>query len=157
VAGGYSEVRLAENRFQVTFEGNSLTSRERVESYMLYRAAELTLQQGFDWFVIEDREMEHRVEKQVRRDPRYDPWFASDYAYWRPYWRYYGPSFGWRTWYPYYGDPFWTERQEVRTIERFQATADIRLGHGAMPATNLRAFDARDVIARLANDVKAPE
>ena len=47
-SGGFSDVRLAENRYRVTFAGNSLTTRERVETYLLYRAAELTVQQGFD-------------------------------------------------------------------------------------------------------------
>lgn len=156
VAGGYSDVRLAEDRYEVMFAGNSLTSRERVEAALLYRAAELTLQQGYDWFVIEDREMERQVDRQVRRDPLYDPWFARDYAYWQPYWRYYEPTIGWRSWYPYHGDPFWADRVDVRTVERFEAKAQIRMGRGAMPATDLRAFDARDVIARLGPQVRQP-
>ena len=54
-SGGYSELRLEQNRFRVTFTGNSLTSRETVEAYLLFRAAELTTQQGYDWFSIVDR------------------------------------------------------------------------------------------------------
>lgn len=42
-----SETRLAADHFRVTFVGNSFTSRERVEASLLYRAAELTLQEGF--------------------------------------------------------------------------------------------------------------
>jgi hypothetical protein len=146
-------MRLAENQYRVTFAGNRLTSREQVESSLLYRAAELTLQRGYDWFVIVDREVERQVEREVRRDPFYDPWFYRDYAYWRPYWRYYGPNVGWQSWYPYYGDPFWADRMQDRTVERFEATAEIRLGRGFMRATDVRAFDARDVIARLGPDV----
>lgn len=156
-AGGFSDRRIADGDYQVTFAGNHLTSRETVESYLLYRAAELTLEQGYDWFTIVDRETEHRVDRQMVPGPAYDPWFASDYAYWRPYWRYYSPTIGWRSWYPYYGDPFWTSRLQQRTIERFEATAEIRMGHGAMPAENLRAFDARDVIARIGPTVKKPQ
>ena len=48
--GGYSEQRLGENRYDVTFRGNTLTKRDRVEGYLLYRAAELTVQNGFDSF-----------------------------------------------------------------------------------------------------------
>ncbi|MFA5602003.1 MAG: hypothetical protein WDA06_15510, partial [Phenylobacterium sp.] len=55
VSGGFSEMRLEPDRFRVTFAGNSLTSRETVEGYLLYRAAELTVQQGYDWFEIVDR------------------------------------------------------------------------------------------------------
>ncbi len=43
VEGGYTSAQLAPDRWQVTFSGNSLTSRETVEDYLLYRAAELTL------------------------------------------------------------------------------------------------------------------
>ncbi len=57
ISGGYSETRLATDHFRVTFVGNSFTSRERVEASLLYRAAELTLQEGYQWFVIEDREL----------------------------------------------------------------------------------------------------
>ncbi len=48
--GGYSEQQLEPNRWRVTFSGNSLTDRRTVENYLLYRSAELTLSQGFDWF-----------------------------------------------------------------------------------------------------------
>lgn len=156
VAGGYSEVRLAQDRYSVTFVGNTLTSREQVETYLLYRAAELTVQQGFDWFVIQDRQLEHRVEQQYVPDPLYSPRFSSDFAYWRPYWRYYGPIDGWHTWYPYYGDPFWADHIDRRTVERYEATAEIQMGHGAMPAANLKAFDARDVMARLGPGIRPP-
>lgn len=46
VSGGFSDTRIEANRFQVNFAGNSLTSRETVERYLLYRAAELTVAQG---------------------------------------------------------------------------------------------------------------
>ncbi|WP_313670421.1 CC0125/CC1285 family lipoprotein [Sandarakinorhabdus sp.] len=157
VQGGYSEVRLAEDRYSVTFAGNRLTSREQVEASLLYRSAELTLQRGYDWFVIVDKETERQVERQAGIDPLYDPWFRRDYLYWRPYWRYYGPGMGWNYWYPYYGDPFWADRFRDRTVERFEATAEIRMGRGAMPATDVRAFDARDVIGRLGPQVRPPQ
>src|SRR3546814_2874529 len=43
---GFSEQRTESNRYMVSFSGNSLTSRETVERYLLFRAAELTVQQG---------------------------------------------------------------------------------------------------------------
>ena len=45
-SGGYSEVRLEPDRWRVNFAGNSMTSRETVEGYLLFHAAELTLQNG---------------------------------------------------------------------------------------------------------------
>jgi hypothetical protein len=38
---GYTEERLDKNKYRVTFRGNSITPRETVEDYLLYRAAEL--------------------------------------------------------------------------------------------------------------------
>lgn len=156
ISGGYSDVRIDETHYRVSFAGNRLTSRERVESYLLFRAAELTLLKGYSYFVIEDREVEHQIERQIRRDPFYDPWHSPYHVYWRPYWRYYRTGRGWYHWYPYYGDPFWAERYDVRTIERFEASADIRMGSGEVPNGNLRAFDAREVRDRIAPQIEYP-
>jgi hypothetical protein len=47
---GYSDQQIESNRFRVSFAGNSLTARETVERYLLYRAAELTVQQRLRLF-----------------------------------------------------------------------------------------------------------
>ena len=39
---GYSERQVTPDRFLVTFAGNSVTERDTVERYLLFRAAELT-------------------------------------------------------------------------------------------------------------------
>lgn len=52
---GYSEQKLEDNRYRVRFTGNSATPRDTVENYLLYRAAELTLFNGYDYFVIANR------------------------------------------------------------------------------------------------------
>jgi hypothetical protein len=155
VSGGYSEIRIEPDRWRVSFAGNSLTSRETVEGALLFRAAELTLQQGFDGFSIVNRATDRDARTIVDRDPFYDPWYGPGYAYWRPYWRYYSPS-GWRTWNPYWGDPFWGDRVDVRTIERFEATAEVVMYRGAKPAGDPAAFDARAVIANLGPRIQRP-
>ncbi len=157
ISGGYTDIRIDETHYRVSFAGNRLTSRDRVESYLLFRAAELTLLKGYDYFIIQDREVEHQIERQVRRDPFYDPWYRPYHDYWRPYWRYYRNGRGWYIWYPYYGDPFWADRYDVRTIDRYEATADIVMGKGARPNGNLRSFDAREVRDRLAPQIEYPE
>jgi archaellin len=53
--GGYSDVRIDANTESVSFSGNSSTSRQTVEIYLLYRCAEITRQSGYDYFVIVDR------------------------------------------------------------------------------------------------------
>jgi hypothetical protein len=155
VSGGYSEQRVEANRFRVNFSGNSLTSRETVEGYLLFRAAELTVQEGYDWFAVVDRNTETDRRTYVERDPLYSPWYGPSYGYWRPYWRYYG-GFGWRTWDPWWGDPFWADRMDVRTVTKFEASAEIVMNRGAKPADDPRAFDARAVIANLGPRVTRP-
>ena len=54
---GYSAQRIEGNRFRVTFAGNAATPREVVRDYLLYRAAELTLEEGADYFIITARSM----------------------------------------------------------------------------------------------------
>ena len=155
-SGGFSDTRLAADRFSVTFRGNSLTSRGTVETYLLYRAAELTLEQGGDWFVMVDREVTRDRQTYALSDPFYDrPGYA--FGYWRPSWRYYGgPGRMWRSWDPFGRDPFWGDTVDLQTVERFEATAEIVLHRGPRSADEPRAFDARDVIARLGPDIVRP-
>ena len=155
-SAGYSEIRIEPNRWRVTFSGNSLTSRETVEGYLLFRAAELTTQQGFDWFSIVDRNTDRRARTYIEPDPLYRPWYGPAYGFWRPHWRYWGPGPGWRTWDPFWGDPFWADRIDVRTVEKFEATAEIFMGEGPKPARDPRAFDARQVISNLQSRIQYP-
>jgi hypothetical protein len=152
IHGGYSEVRLGHDRFRVTFDGNTLTSRERVEGYLLYRAAELTVQNGYDWFHIDDRITER--DRRTYEEPHYRPYFG--YGYWRPRWRYYRPRYGWYDWYPYGGDPFWADDREIVTVEEFEAHAEITMHRGAIPADGA-VFDARRVMADLGPSIERPK
>ena len=156
VSGGFSEMRVEENRYRVTFSGNSLTSRQTVEGYLLYRAAELTVEQGFDWFAIVDRNTDVDRRTYVDSDPFFSPWYGPGYGYWRPSWRYYGGGYGWRSWDPYWGDPFWADRMDVRTIEKFEASAEVIMHRGAKPADDPRAFDARAVVTNLGPRILRP-
>ena len=152
-AGGYSEVRLEQDRWRVTFQGNSLTSRETVESYLLYRAAELTVAQGFDWFETVERKTDKHTETFAQPDP-----FYGRYGFgWHPNWRYYGGGFGWSHWDPFWGDPFWADQVDVQTVEKYEASSEIIMHHGAKPAGEPRAFGARDVISNLGPHIARPK
>jgi hypothetical protein len=157
VHGGYSDQRLAPDRYLVKFHGNELTSRDRVEGYMLYRAAELALQHDYDWFLMVDRHTEHDTQTYVEPDPFFRPYYGAEYGYWRPYWRYYRPGYGWDTWNPWQNGPFWADRADLRSVESFEAQAEIMLRRGAIPADEQRAFDARKVIADLGPTIERPK
>jgi hypothetical protein len=156
VAGGYSETKIGEDRYRVNFEGNSLTSRDRVEGYLLYRAAELTIRDGYDWFLIVDRLTEHDVETYVAPDPLYRPWYGNRYGYWRPHWRYHQGRLGWQNWHPEIGERFWAGGVDIRTVEQFEAHAELVMRRGAVPAGEERAFNARRVIRDLGPTVERP-
>lgn len=156
VSGGFSEMRVEENRYRVTFSGNSLTSRQTVEGYLLYRAAELTVEQGFDWFAIVDRNTDVDRRTYVDSDPFFSPWYGPGYGYWRPSWRYYGGGYGWRGWDPYWGSPFWGDSIDVRTVTKFEASAEVIMHRGAKPADDPRAFDARAVVTNLGPRILRP-
>jgi hypothetical protein len=149
--GGYSDQQIEPDRFRVTFAGNSMTSRETVETYLLYRAAQLTVEHGFEWFVMADRNTDRRSSTYVTQ-----PFGPGPYGFWGPSWRYRGRGFGWRTWDPFWGDPFWDRSIDVQTVDRYEATAEIVMGHGPKPQDNMRAFEARSVLANLANRIQQP-
>lgn len=153
-SGGFTDQRLDADHFRVTFRGNDLTSRETVETYLLYRAAELTVSQGFDWFETVDRHTERDRRTYVDPDPFYGPGYP--WAYWRPYWSYYGPGFGGRAWGPFWGDPFWADSVQIQTVQKFQASSEIVMGHGPKPKDDARAFDARAVMTNLGPKIQRP-
>jgi hypothetical protein len=144
-AGGYSDVRIEPDRWRVSFAGNSVTSRETVETYLLYRAAELTVGQGFDWFETVQRSTDKQTDTYVSS--------FGPYGYgWSPYWRVYG-GWGWRG--GYWGDPFWNDIS-VQNIERYETTAEIIMHRGPKPQGNRHAFDARDVMTNLGGKIVKP-
>lgn len=146
--GGYREVQIEPRRWRVSFAGNTLTSRETVETYLLYRAAELTVQNGFDWFTAVDRSTEPKSETWVSQ-PSADPWGRG----WGPSWRYRHNLPVWRRWEPTGPDPFF----DVRTVTRYEATAEIVMGSGPPPADDPRTFDARTVLTMLGGRIVRPQ
>jgi hypothetical protein len=54
IRGGYQELQLDENVFQVSFNGNALISGQRVADYTLLRSAEVAQAHGFAYFAIID-------------------------------------------------------------------------------------------------------
>ncbi len=156
-AGGYSETRIEPNRWRVTFAGNAMTTRDTVEGYLLFRAAELTLQNGDDWFSIDERHTDDKSRTYVLPDPLYRPWYGPGFGYWRPSWRYRGGrAAAWRAWDPLFGDPFWGDGVDVQTVQNFEASAEILTHKGVKPTDDPRAFDAHAVVENLKPKVQRP-
>lgn len=147
---GFSEQRIEANRYMVSFSGNSVTSRDTVERYLLYRAAELTVQNGYDYFQLVDRDTDRKTRTYVT-----DPFGPGPWGYWGVNWRFHRPGFGWGFYDPFWGDP-WNRNIDVRTIDRYDAHAEIVMGHGARPRGDVRAFDAHEVIQNLGPTIVMP-
>ncbi len=139
---GFQEQRIENNRVRITFRGNSVTERETVETYLLYRAAELTLESGHSYFVVANRDTEEhsRLESYGRRAR-----FPFDYWY-------YSPRRGWSPW----SDPFWSEPSSYREVTRYEAVAEIAMFSGTKPSGDANAFDAREVMANLQGHIIRP-
>jgi hypothetical protein len=69
---GYSETQIDVNRIRVSFTGEPGTDRESVENNLLYRAAELTMQRGYDWFTVINHSVDQNTET-IRRGPPAPP------------------------------------------------------------------------------------
>jgi len=65
--GGYSEEKILTNLYKVEFEGNQHTKPEIVQNYLMYRCAELTKEQGFEYFAVISKERHFDTEA-VRPD-----------------------------------------------------------------------------------------
>ena len=152
---GYSDYKVDATHFRVSFSGNSLTSRETVEKYLLYRAAQLTLEQGYDWFETTDRHTERNTS-----------YYGSSYGGygwgygwgWHPYWSFGGP-WGWRSWGawgPGWGAGWgWPGDLDVQQVNRYEAAAEITVGKGP-PPSGRRVLDAREVVNNLGPQVVKP-
>lgn len=139
---GFSEQKIEDNRFRISFRGNSLTDRETVETYLLYRSAEITLENGYDHFIV----VKDDTEKETTYSGSADRGIFSYYGFGRPF-PYYGRGYRW--------DPFYDDI-DVMERNRYTAIAYIVLGKGPKPADQITAYDARQVIENLREDIIVP-
>lgn len=50
--GGYTDARIDDNTFSISVDTNGFTSQQTTSMQALYRAAELTIENGFDYYFI---------------------------------------------------------------------------------------------------------
>ena len=134
---GYAEQQLEENRYRVSFNGNNVTQKETVEIYMLYRAAELTRELGYDYFEMADRETD--------KSTRYLATYTTFGHYSHRHHRFDSDHFG---------SGFVTGT--TRPISKYGAVANILLHKGEKPEDNPQAYDARDVLKRIGPKIRRP-
>ncbi len=135
---GYTDLRLDQNRFRVTYSGNSTTGRETAENFLLMRAAQVTLQSGYTHFLFDTRDTKAKTT------------YFSSFTGW-PGWGVYG--WDWDGW-P--GGPPYDVESQSRPVTKFEAYAEIVMLTDAEAAREPRAIDARQIVARLGPLVLPP-
>lgn len=136
---GYSEQKIENERYRISFKGNSMTERDTVENYLLFRAAELTLQSGYDSFTI------------VNRDTDKDSRTRVTGGYSRFSYMYFSPRWGWvHSW-----DPFWASPARYDEVTSYEAFAEIVMKRGPK-GDDPSAFDARQVSQNLGPQIVRP-
>jgi hypothetical protein len=135
---GYAEQRLEADRYRVSFHGNSRTSYDAVADYVLFRAAEITLDNGYDHFVMIDRSTQGQ--QQAGGGPSVGVGLG-------------GFRFGGRGG---FGISVGTSTAVGGSGDAYRATADIQLRKGPRPEDDVQAFDARAVKANLEARIRRP-
>ena len=166
---GFSEQMIENDRARISFAGNSLTERETVENYLLYRAAETAVERGYDWFELQERDTESKTRVRVTQTGSgfYDPYFG--YSFYRPRFGWSNAyrfshfrgfrtrrGFGYSRFYDPFYDPFFDDFN-VREITKYRASAEVKFGKGDQPSNDDNVFDANEVLKNLGPTIQLPE
>jgi len=162
--GGYENQQIESNRWAISFSGNSLTDRQTVESYLLYRAAELTQQNGFDNFEIVTRETD--AQSSFISTGFSSPFFYNFYGFGghsgfgRSSFRSssFGRGFGHRGFSGFgtgFHDPFFGGPSSFSERVNYEATAEIIMRKGEKP-DDADYFNAEDVLINLSGTIVLP-
>lgn len=158
---GYSEQQIESKRWAIRFSGNSITDKQTVETYLIFRAAELTTENGFDFFEVVRRDVDE--ETSFTSDLFATPFFYSFHGV--------GPHQGFHVSSrhlaptPYqsrgralpgtYYDPFFGGPAAFQERVSYTASAEILMRSGQKPDA-AAFFDATDVINTLGPSITKP-
>lgn len=132
---GYTDEKLATNRYRVTYTGSSTTRRETVEDFLLLRAAQVTLDSGFPYFVFDTRDTKAKT-----------TYYSSFSGF--PGWHGYG--WYWHSW------PYDFDDRDARPVTRYEAYAEIVMLTDAEAKNEPRALMARELADRLGPKANPP-
>lgn len=153
--GVFTLQKKGATRYHLTVKGHTFSSRDAIEKYLLYRAAELTLDQHDSWFTLVEARAKGDTIPASKPDPaglRY----SFRMAYWRPVWRLkLAGAPAWQNWSPFSGAAF--PVTDPKTVSDFEVSADIVLHKGIMNDADPLAYEAGAVSDFLVNQVSPPE
>ncbi len=131
---GYAETPIDSSTYEVTFTGNQQTSAEVVGRYAIYRAAEITVDKGFDYFIVIDRDNSSATV--VTTGPPMTSTGApqTDLV-------------------AHTTTTTTTTTQTVQVGTMHTSTKTIRMFKGQRPADNAQAYDAKSMVAMMAPSI----
>ena len=137
---GYTDRQISDNRWRVTFTGNSVTPRETVENDLLLRAAEVTLATGHSHFLFDTRDTQAQTRYSAFPTGP-DAGFYGGYGY--------GYGYGFWRFHPRWGYGAFGPDVDIVSSTKFESYAEIVVLNDADAAREPRAVDARAVLAHL--------
>ena len=139
--GGYSDVQLDSNTFNVEFRGNGYTRRQTVETYLLYRCAQLTAKAGYDYFIIvgRDTDAKNQLFATAGNYTSNTTGNASFYG---------NTAYGSTTTTGTYNPP------QIISVTKYGGTATIKTFKGGKPVDNPNAYDAQELLRYLGPKIK---
>lgn len=139
---GYSDHKLSDDRYRVSFTANSLTNRNKVGQFLIYRAAQIALESNKENFVVLDQDgQDFSLPDYARGSKTYRHHYFEHHHLW----------FG--------DDKTPTEELATPTLEplaRYTATITIMLYSEGDPPVEGKAYNAREVIEVLGNTIVRP-
>jgi len=159
---GFSQTVIEDDRARVSFAGNSITDRSIVENYLLFRAAELTVERGFDYFTLQERDVEKNTRlRSTGSSFGNSRFFGFSGFRGSRFSRFGSPRFGFNRGFGAsrfgFNRGFGDVGFDVREITKYRATAEVKFGNGEKPVEQDNAFDAREVINNLGATIVYPE
>lgn len=150
--GVFTVKQVKPGTFQLVVAGHTFTSRREIEQYLAWRAAQHTLEQGGDWFTLnEDRGKGETAVPVPARDPE-GPRYSFRMKYFRPVWRYKTTaSTAWTRWSPFADAAF------PSTIGDFEVSVEIVVRKAPMDDADPLGFEARALSDLLINQVSPPK
>ena len=144
VTGGYSDVQIDSNTFNVEFRGNGHTPRQQVEMYLLYRCAQITDQNGYDYFIMVDKDTE------VKQGSVNTPGSFNSYSTGSA--TIYGNSVQGSS----VTNGTYSPGQTIH-YRKYHASTMIKVFKGEKPKDNPLAFNAKEIIQFLGPKIEGPE
>lgn len=142
--GGYVDTRIDGNTAIIYYDGTRYDSPESVRKYLLFRSAQVTLDNGYDYFIItSSNTSRYNVKVHTRKTQHYvsSPPRLFDQDYTRTDYRY---------------STYVRSRVPNPNIPcappQHGASAVIKMFNGDVPENIPTAYDAEDVIGHLAPD-----